>query len=135
MPLFIWKPSYELGIVEIDHDHRHLVGLINELYEAMKIGHGYELISHLIDQLLEYAEQHFKNEEGFMRSCHYPHLEAHVREHQELQEKLGEMSRDRQQGKLPPSTELLEFLCMWLRTHILDSDKELGQFIKRQARA
>jgi hemerythrin len=134
MPLFIWKPSYELGVVEIDHDHRHLVGLINELYEAMKIGHGYELTSHLIDELLAYALQHFENEEGFMRSCDYPDFETHVREHQDFQEKLDKMDLDRQQGKLLPSTELLEFLCAWLRTHILESDKELGKFMKRLGR-
>jgi hemerythrin-like metal-binding protein len=131
MPLFIWKPSYDLGVAEIDLDHRHLVGLINELYEAMKVGHGYELINHLIDQLLEYTREHFANEEGFMRASGYPYLEPHVREHQEFRDKIEALDRGRRAGQLLPSSELLSFLCDWLRTHILDSDKDFGTFLKR----
>lgn len=134
MSLFIWKPSYELGILEIDQDHRYLVGLINELYEAMKVGHGYELINHLIDQLLEYALNHFETEEGFMRASNYPYLAAHVREHQGFREKVMAMDQCRRQGQTLPSTEMMEFLCEWLRTHVLDSDKDLGLFLKRQGR-
>ena len=134
MPLFIWKPSYQLGVPELDNDHRHLVGLVNELYEAMKVGHGYELINALIDQLLAYADQHFANEEGFMRACGYPYIEAHIREHQEFREKIGEMDRERRAGELLPSAELMDFLCTWLRTHVFESDKDLGVFIKKQVR-
>lgn len=132
MPLFIWKPSYEIGVLEIDHDHRHLVGLINELYEAMKVGHGYELINPLIDRLLAYAAEHFDTEEGFMRASNYPYLEAHVREHDEFRARIGDMDRNRGEGQLLPSTEMLSFLCDWLKTHILESDKDVGRFIKRQ---
>lgn len=132
MPLFIWKPSYEIGVLELDHDHRQLVGLINELYEAMKIGHGYELINQLIDRLLKYSAEHFANEEGFMRASNYPHLEAHAREHDEFRSRIGEMDRDRREGQLLPSTEMLSFLCDWLKTHILESDKDVGRFIKRK---
>ena len=133
MPLFIWKPSYEIGVLELDHDHRHLVGLINELYEAMKVGHGYELINQLIDRLLTYAAEHFNTEEGFMRANNYPYFEAHVREHDEFRTRIGEMDRNRREGQLLPSTEMLNFLCDWLKTHILESDKDVGRFIKRQS--
>ena len=134
MPLFIWKPSYEVGVPEVDHDHRQMVGLINELYEAMKIGHGYELISHHIDQLLLYAVEHFATEEGFMRASSYPYLEAHRQEHQEFRDKVDEMDQLRRQGRQLPSTEMLSFLRNWLQTHILESDKDFGLFIKRQHR-
>ena len=133
MPLFIWKPSYQLDIPELDNDHRHLIGLVNELFEAMKEGHGYELINSLIDQLLEYTDKHFANEEGFMRACNYPYIEAHIREHREFREKVGEMDRERRAGELLPSAELMDFLCTWLRTHVFESDKDLGAFIKTRA--
>jgi len=132
MPLFIWKRSYEIGIVEVDRQHRQLVGLINELYEAMKVGHGYELVSRLIDQLLAYAAEHLDDEEGFMRASSYPYLEAHVREHAEFRDRLAEMERGRCEGVMLPCTEMLDFLCGWLRVHILESDKDFGCFIKRQ---
>ena len=35
MPLFLWKKNYEIGIAEIDTQHRNLVGIINGLSDAM----------------------------------------------------------------------------------------------------
>jgi hemerythrin-like metal-binding protein len=130
MPLFIWKPSYETGIAEIDNDHRLLVGIINELYEAMKQGHGYEILTQTIDRLVDYANRHFEAEESFMRISRYPHQEAHVREHRLLQQKVEEMERERRASKGPSAAELLTFLCDWLRDHVTTVDKELGIYLK-----
>ena len=40
MPLFLWKKSYEIGIAENDTQHRNLVGIINELPDAMMTQKG-----------------------------------------------------------------------------------------------
>jgi hemerythrin len=37
--LFVWDDNYRTGVDEIDHDHKGLVNLINDLYEAMQL-HG-----------------------------------------------------------------------------------------------
>lgn len=130
MPLFIWKPSYNLHIPEIDNDHRYLVGIINELYEAMKEGHGHELINLVIDRLLDYVDRHFQTEESFMRINHYPALESHELEHRRFCEQLREMDRQRRMGNKPSTIELMTFLCDWLRNHITATDKEFGQYLK-----
>jgi hemerythrin-like metal-binding protein len=131
MPLFIWKPSYETGIAEIDHDHRLLVGIINELYEAMKSGHGYEILTQTIDRLVDYANRHFETEESFMRISHYPQQAAHEQEHRLLRQKVEEMERQRRANKGPSAVELLTFLCDWLRDHVTTADKELGVYLKK----
>ena len=131
MPLFLWKPSYETGIVEIDHDHRQLVGIINELYEAMKLGHGYEILTQTIDRLVDYVNRHFETEESFMRISQYPQQQAHEKEHRLLQQKVEEMERQRRASKGPSAVELLTFLCDWLRDHVTTADKELGVYLKK----
>lgn len=131
MPLFIWKPSYELGIPEIDLDHRLLVGMINELYEAMKQGQGYELMNEILDRLIDYVGRHFSNEEGFMRAAHYPGILDHEREHQQFRASVLEMDMRRRAGNLPPSIELLTYLGDWLKNHVTTTDKELGRYLKR----
>lgn len=133
MPLFIWKPSYELAIPEIDLDHRRLVGIINELYEAMKDGRGHLLLNQIIDRLLDYIQQHFEAEESFMRASLYPELEAHRQEHLRLREELLEMDRLRRAGDKPTAGELLTFLCAWMRTHISETDKAFGGYLKRDS--
>jgi hemerythrin-like metal-binding protein len=131
MPLFIWKPSYETGIAEIDHDHRQLVGIINELYEAIKEGHGRDAKGQSIDRLLDYVNQHFQTEASFMRVYGYPQQETHEQEHQLLQQKVVKMERQRRAGNTLPATELLTFLCDWLRNHVTTADKELGVYLKK----
>lgn len=130
MPLFIWKPSYDIGVPEIDYDHRQLVGLVNELYEAMKQGHGYEIVDEMIDRLLAYAQSHFATEEGFMRAARYPRLAVHQLEHERFCDEVTAMDARRRAGKLPPSAEMMEFLCEWLRGHVTTSDKEMGRYLR-----
>lgn len=134
MPLFLWKPSYELRIPEIDIEHRYLVGIINELYEKMKDGRGYELVDQLVDRLIEYAEKHFATEESFMRSSHYPGREEHEREHRRLREQLLEMERRRRDVGDLSTIELMTFLCDWLRAHITTIDKEFGRYYDKTCR-
>jgi hemerythrin-like metal-binding protein len=131
MPLFIWKPSYEVGVPEIDHDHRILVGMINELYEAMKEGRGYELINQTMDRLIDYVARHFETEESFMRVGGYPKQDEHAQEHRRFSDMLREMDLRRREGHSPTTIELMTFLCDWLRDHVTNVDKELGTFIKR----
>ena len=131
MPLFMWRPSYETGIPEIDHDHRELVGIINELYEGIKEGQGREAVNQSIDRLLDYVNRHFQTEESFMRVSAYPRQEAHEQEHRLLQQKVAEMERLRRAGHPQSAVDLLTFLCDWLRDHVVTVDKELGRFLKR----
>lgn len=131
MPLFIWKRSYETGVPEIDLDHRQLVGVINELYEAMKLGQGHDLASQTVDRLLEYVRNHFANEEGFMRAHAYPGLAEHEQAHRELTAKVRELDARRRSGSALPVAEMLTILCDWLKNHILVEDKKAGSFLKR----
>ena len=63
MPLFLWKKSYEIGIDEIDNQHRKLVGIINELSDAMMVQKGYKAVPHILEQLTDYIQFHFTTEE------------------------------------------------------------------------
>lgn len=134
MPLFLWKRSYETGIPEIDYDHRQLVGIINELYEAMKTGQGCEVINRTIDRLLEYSRRHFASEEGFMRACAYPDTAGHEQSHREMTERIVAMDAQRRAGGSVPSPEMLTFLRDWLCTHIAIDDKKLGEFLRHAPR-
>ena len=49
MPLFLWKKNYEIGIAEIDTQHRNLVGIINGLSNAMMNKKGYVIVPHILE--------------------------------------------------------------------------------------
>ncbi len=131
MPLFIWKPSYELNVPEIDVQHRHLVGLINELYDAMKDGRGQEVLDHILDELQEFIRQHFDTEERFMQKHNFPDLERHKEEHRKLGTQVQELTELRLYGNKISTPELMSFLCNWLRDHLAGTDKEFGDYLKK----
>lgn len=132
MPLFAWRPSYEIGLPEIDMQHRQLVGMINELYEGMKEDHGQWTMHHVLDELLDYVPLHFKTEEESMEAHYYPGLEAHSLEHMKLTSKVLEFQERRSLGEKIATPELFRFLCSWLNEHLQNHDKRYGEFLKKR---
>lgn len=131
MPLFLWKPSYELGVPEIDADHRQLVGMINGLYDEIKGGRGVPARDRAIDDLLGYVQRHFATEESFMRLCNYPQMAAHEEAHRSFQANLQAMARRRDAGSAPSAAELLTVMCDWMSHHVTTVDKELVAWLRR----
>lgn len=132
MPLFLWKKSYEIGVADIDLQHRRLVGLINELSDAMMVKHGYSTIPHILEELGDYVQLHFTTEETLMEKASYPGMAEHRNKHLALTEKfLAFKARYSQDHELNPK-ELLDFLCDWLKDHIMMSDKEFGTYLRSE---
>ena len=132
MPLFLWKKSYEIGIAEIDDQHRKLVDIINELSDAMMVQKGYKAIPHILEQLIDYIQFHFTTEEEIMRNAKYPALDEHSREHLVMTKKVLDFKRDHSKGHDVYSGDVLNFLCDWWKEHIIVSDKQLRAHIKGQ---
>ena len=40
MSLILWKDEFSVGVDEVDHEHRELVALINQLHDDMSEGAG-----------------------------------------------------------------------------------------------
>lgn len=123
MPLIVWKDEWSVGVQTLDNDHKVLIGMINELYDAMMQNHGDELIESLFRRLEEYVMAHFVREEALMREHGYSQLEAHIREHQQLAKDLDKF-KQRYLGnrKSVHPMEMMEFLRRWLTGHIMRSD-------------
>ena len=130
MPLFLWKKSYEIGLAEIDTQHRNLVGIINELSDAMMNQKGYTVVPHILEKLVDYIQFHFTTEEEIMRETKYPALDEHCQEHLAMTKKVIEFKKDYSENNEINSAEVLNFLCDWLKEHIAVSDKKLKMHIK-----
>lgn len=134
MSLFLWKRSYEINIPEIDVQHRRLVGMINELADAMMMQKGQRTLPHILEEMEDYIQLHFTTEETIMRKENYLELEEHVIEHTQLTRQFLEY-KDKYylDHDLDPKA-LLDFLCRWLKNHISVNDKAFGEFICRAER-
>lgn len=124
--LFVWDDSYDTGINQIDQDHKQLVHLINDLYEAMQDGSGGALLLPIFAALRHYTENHFAKEERYMIECDAPEQEHHLLEHQRMRTKLAELESRHRHGEAAISLQTLTFLRDWLKSHICVVDQAMA---------
>jgi hemerythrin len=123
MSLINWSPELSVGVFQLDADHVILIGLINQLYDAMSEGHGQQLTKTILATLQEYTVSHFTREEAMMKAQNYPNLEDHKRHHQKLISQLNEfMARRAVDNTSVTPPEMAQFLQGWLINHIKKAD-------------
>jgi hemerythrin-like metal-binding protein len=125
----VWNDALSVNISEIDHQHQHLIDLINILHDAMKQGRGKEVLSVTLDELARYAVEHFAAEEKLMQKYGYPEFSAHKAEHESFIKKVTDFQNGFIAGKLLLSIEILTFLRDWTINHIAETDKKYVPFL------
>jgi hemerythrin len=74
MAAITWKEFYSVGDPSLDAQHQQIIGVINELYEAMEKKSTQQVIKPILDCLVNYTFEHFKREEETMEAVEYPDL-------------------------------------------------------------
>lgn len=129
-PLVEWSDQLSVGVVQIDNEHKKLVGLLNELNRALQAGTGQGALGGILEGLYQYTCYHFAHEEILFLGANYPDYEKHCKLHKILTTKVLEIYTDFQSEKSTVQPEqVLEFLKVWLSQHILGADKEFGMFL------
>jgi len=130
-----WTLDMQVGVEEIDAQHKELFVRINKLRAALGQGRGKDEIDRTIRFLEEYVVDHFAGEERRMAETTYPYAGLHKAEHADfirdfslIKEKLERMERE---GMITTFAviEVQRKLYDWLVNHIAKSDKVLGAFI------
>jgi len=124
MELISWKESLNVGIKDIDGQHRRLVALINKLFEAMSQGKSKEIMHSVFSELSNYVITHFATEEKLMKKYKYSDYDQHKQEHKFFIDKLNEFKIKFSNGNLSISLEVLNFLKDWLLKHIIGTDRK-----------
>ena len=136
MALIAWNDSLKLGVAVVDRQHERLIGIINRLHEATMEGRGAEVIGEILDELIIYTATHFSMEEKYFAQFEYPDAEEHKCEHAALIEKVDTFANDFQRAlrgsKLDLAKELLEFLKIWWRYHMMETDSKFVTLFKEK---
>ena len=131
MPLINWTANLSVGFESIDTDHQVLIGLLNELDDAVNAGEPRETVGRVLEALLDYTDYHFGREEVLMRACRYPDTDAHIRTHDTLRAQVADIrSRYLRNPESIHAREVLAFLKNWLTAHILGRDKLYQPFME-----
>ena len=135
--IFTFTAQYKTEIPFIDEQHKTLFDIIrqaNDLVQEKMLYDKYDEIMEILDELHAYTEEHFRDEEEYMKKIGYPGLPQQKNAHEAFIEKLvkldlGDMDfiDDHQQEYLE---DLIIYLLDWLTHHILMMDRQIAQWGK-----
>jgi hemerythrin len=132
MALIKWNDSFSVNVVEIDRQHQKLVGMINDLSDAMQQGKGKDVLGEIINGLVDYALTHFLTEEKYFDQFKYPDAISHKKEHTDFTKKVADFKAGFDAGKVALSIQVMGFLSDWLKNHIKKVDKEYSPFFNEK---
>lgn len=129
MTMIVWQDDYSVDIEELDEQHKSLIRLINQLYEALATKQHRDQVGKILDALIEYTIIHFAVEETLMRIFHYPEYEEHKQSHDHIAQKVRSFHQAFKSGNANVDMELLLFLKSWLTGHISQVDKRYSAYL------
>lgn len=133
MPFINWSEMYCIGDPTLDSHHQKLFDIVNQLHEELLSHKREAAVAKTIKALLEYALQHFAEEERVMKAVNFPEYEKHKAIHDEILRTLQSYEQLKAAGDLTSAGDLYSFLLSdWLWKHILEMDKKMGPYIQRQ---
>lgn len=131
MSYFTWCDDLAVGNAFIDSDHRKLIGLVNDLHDAMAEGKGKEVLGVTLSNLIKYTAAHFKREEDEMVRIGYSGAIAHRQEHEKLVREVLSLQQKFNDGNAMLTVKVSEFLKDWLVEHIMKTDKAFSKAIQQ----
>ena len=115
---------WDLKINSIDNQHKKLVDLMNELNNAMLNGKSKDVISKILDGLVDYTVFYFDFEEKLLENNKYEDIVNHKKIHVNFVNTIKEFKNDFESGNKEMSKEVMDFLKKWLIDHIMGTDRK-----------
>jgi hemerythrin len=125
-----WRKHYEIGLKEVDDQHKHLVEILNEMIRAKNEDRINEVLGKILKELVDYTNYHFSSEEKYMMKYGYPGTTEHKAQHKMLVKQLVKILEELKSGKMQVGDKLFGILQHWLIRHVLDHDKKFGYFLE-----
>ena len=127
-----WDEKLNVGIEEIDEQHKQLVAFTNELYAGCTSGkeEANEQFKNTIKKAVKYVKIHFKTEEDLMVKYDYPYYLAHKKEHGDFVKRILQEVKNFEDKKLFVPNRFVRFLKDWLLRHIALSDQKYKSFFQ-----
>lgn len=132
MAFIDWSTKCEVGIKEVDDQHKKLFDILNDLHQATVDGAERSSLARILDELVDYTVYHFSTEERLFLKYGYPGYDEHKEAHNDLTAQAVDLQRAFHEGSATISFEVLEFLHAWLMEHTTGLDQEMTPFFKEK---
>ena len=132
--LISWDESFSTGIKLIDEQHKELVVLTNELFNACRQGDNNigPVFKDALSSMVDYVRFHFTAELEILQRINYPGYLDHKKQHDDLIIKILSASKEYATGKKFTPNKFARTLRDWVFGHIAFYDKHYAAFIIEQ---
>lgn len=132
--MFAWSNSFNTAIESVDRQHQKLIEMVGELSERFENGWPeLEWVDHALKELIDYADQHFLDEELLMARYKLDprHVSLHHMEHKSFIYDLKSMYENlySEEDLIVVWEKLVRFATSWLTCHILGFDRMMARQI------
>lgn len=127
-----WAERYRTGIPFVDAQHQELFRVVARLQESLARNAGEPALRAQLDDLLSLLQEHFRDEEEFLRRYGYPNLLDHVAEHTAMFGELEQIKLRYERNAAPLASMIGTFLGGWLRHHISEGDFNYAKFLRER---
>lgn len=130
----VWQESYELGMQDMDRQHRFFFELIWRLLHELATEERFEYRFDLVKELKAFAIFHFISEENMMRRAGYPEFVKHRAIHAALIQELSDkedlffITADQSDEQA-----LISFLIQWFFDHTNEVDRLFVDYLRQTA--
>lgn len=126
MALLEWKDEFKVGIASVDHEHRQLIALINDLHGGLAGRPPKDAVAGVLGEIYAKIAAHFALEERVMRERNYDQYQDHKADHERLLEEIRDIM-DRFEGDAYFNYEsaLAMELSDWFAVHFRTKDARL----------
>lgn len=130
LPYLAWEDSYNVGVEEIDYDHKKLLELLNRVALLSNYTMGDAYFMEILNKLIDYTKYHLGREENLMMVYEYPDRESHILQHEKFIGSIDALYNKISKEDIIEYHKVFDFLKNWLLKHIAHTDKDLGAFIQ-----
>ena len=125
MALIEWQKHFELGILEVDQEHRALVELINDVHRRLEGNEDGAPILETLGEIHAQIAAHFALEERIMRQSSYRHLAEHKEDHETLLDEIRDIMDRYEDDRDYDPDAFGDELTRWFTEHFSTHDARL----------
>ncbi|MCL1875232.1 MAG: bacteriohemerythrin [Synergistaceae bacterium] len=123
----MWTPDLEIGDARIDAQHKQLVEATDRLLKACSGKRNPAAIDEMLNYLVNYTVQHFKDEEDVQLEYGFPGYAEHKKNHESFKETVGNLvARYKSGGVDNFKEEIYTVIVSWLVDHIIKDDSKIA---------
>ncbi len=129
LQFFVWQDYYELGVPEVDAEHRRIFEIAGRLHSGMTDRRRADVAA-VLAELHTAVEAHFATEERLMEEAQFPGTVQHTAEHAQFLDGLARDRAEIEAGRSELTPGALKAFNEWVTAHLCGADAVMCAFLR-----